>query len=367
MCVLGVTVRDFRSYHDADAPLGDRLTVISGPNGAGKTNLLEALYFGCTGRSCRTSNEREVVRFGAAAARVTVHAEDDLGSHELAVGFVPGEPKRMQVDGAAVERLLDVRNRPLVSVFLPDRLELIKGPPALRRAHLDQFVAALWPSRTATRRAFGQTLAQRNALILRIRAGLASSQSLASWDEQLATHGVALMLDREQAVEAVAGSFRQISETLGLDGDPELAYRPRSRATRPEELAAELAERIGGDLERGFTAHGPHRDDLSTVRETRDLRTYGSQGQQRLALLALLLAEREAIAERRPWPPLLLLDDVMSELDHDRREALVELLRAGGGQAVITTTDIEHVPVAADQDVARLWVHDGRLLHEALT
>ncbi len=367
MRVLGVTVRDFRSYHDADAPLGARLTVICGPNGAGKTNLLEALYFGCTGRSCRTSNEREVVRFGAAAARVVVRAEDDLGSHELAVGFVPGEPKRMQVDGAPVERLLGVRNRPLVSVFIPDRLELIKGPPALRRAHLDQFVAALWPSRTATRRAFAQTLAQRNALIPRIRSGLAPRQSLASWDAQLAAHGAALMRDREQAVEAVAGSFRRISEAIGLDGDPKLAYRPRSRARKPEELAAELAERLDSDLERGFTAHGPHRDDLTTVRETRDLRTYGSQGQQRLALLALLLAEREAIAERRLWPPLVLLDDVMSELDRHRREALVELLRAGGGQAVITTTDIEHVPGAADTDVTRLWVHDGRLLEEALT
>lgn len=366
MRVLSVTARDFRSYQDAEALLGDRLTVISGPNGAGKTNLLEALYFGCTGRSCRTGNEREVVRFGAMSARVLIRAEDDDGSHELAVGFVPGQPKRMRVDGALVERLLDVRDRPLVSVFLPDRLELIKGPPALRRAHLDQFVAALWPARAATRRRYAQTLAQRNALIVRIRSRVASRHSLASWDAQLADHGVPLMRDREQALALVAESFCEISDALGLDGDPGLAYRPRSRATEPRQLAAELAERVDRDLERGFTVHGPHRDDLAIVREARDLRTYGSQGQQRLALLALLLAERQTIAEQRPAPPLMLLDDVMSELDRTRRHALVELLRARGGQAVITTTDVEHVPGATDGEVVRLAVREGRVLQELL-
>jgi DNA replication and repair protein RecF len=130
--VVGLSVRDFRSYADAETGFGEGLTVITGPNGAGKTNLLEALYFGCTGRSCRTTNEREVVRFGQPAARVVVNAEGEDGGHELSVGFRPGEPKRMRVDGAAVERMLDVAQRPLVSVFLPDRLELINGPPALR-------------------------------------------------------------------------------------------------------------------------------------------------------------------------------------------------------------------------------------------
>src|SRR5436309_2829618 len=178
MIVTHLRLRDFRSYAAADLTLGERLTVVHGPNGAGKTNLLEGLYFGCTGRSCRTSNEREVVRFGASAARVALDARGEDGRHELSVGFAPGEPKRMRVDGANVDRLLDVDTRPLVSVFLPDRLELIKGPPALRRAHLDQFVAALWPSRVASRRNYSQALAQRNALIARIRAGRGSRDSL---------------------------------------------------------------------------------------------------------------------------------------------------------------------------------------------
>lgn len=364
MRVTGVSLRDFRGYHDAQASLGGGVTVVWGPNGAGKTNLLEAVYFGCTGRSCRTSNEREVVRFGAGASRVVVVAEGHDGMHELSVGFVPGEPKRMRVDGATVERLVDVSDRPLVSVFLPDRLELIKGAPTLRRAHLDQFVVALWPARSATRRAYARTLAQRNALIARIRSGSGSRASLMAWDRQLAEHGIALMADRAAAIDRVSESFSRVGSALGLDGEPRVQYRPRSRAADAEELAAELLERHDGDIVRGFTGHGPHRDDLATRRDGRELRTYGSQGQQRLALLALLLAEREAIAAARDAPPLMLLDDVMSELDRDRREALVELLRSGGGQSVITTTDLDHVPAAGEPDVTRIEVSAGRILRE---
>jgi DNA replication and repair protein RecF len=360
--VLGLTLRDFRCYHDAHMELGESLTVVTGPNGAGKTNLLEGLYFACTARSCRTSNEREVVRFGAGTARTVLTAQAEDGLHELSVGFSPGQPKVMRVDGAAVERLLDVQTRPLVSVFLPDRLELIKGAPALRRAHLDQFVAALWPSRSSTRRLYGQALAQRNALLARIRSGRGSRESLMSWDAQLARHGLALMGDRAAALEMIAEPFARLASALGLEGEPAVSYRPRSRATDPDQLAAELAERIDGDLERGFTGHGPHRDDLATEHDGRDLRAYGSQGQQRLALLGLLLAEREVITEHRPAPPVMLLDDVMSELDRDRRQALVELLRSSPGQSVITTTDLEHVPGADDTGVTHLAVARGRLL-----
>ncbi len=366
MRVVRVIVRDFRGYHNAKAEFGVGLTVITGPNGAGKTNLIEALYFGCTGRSCRTSNEREVVRFGERATRVVIAAQGEDGAHELTVGFSPGEPKRMRVDGAPVERLVEVSERPRLSVFMPDRLELIKGAPSLRRAHLDQFVAALWPARVATRRAYAQTLAQRNALISRLRTGSASRVALTSWDAQLARQGIALMEDRRAAVEAMSEGFRRCCAELGLDGEPRLAYRPRSRAVEVEQLHAELTERIDGDLERGFTSHGPHRDDVTSVREGRELRAYGSQGQQRLALLALLLAEREAIAARRHTPPVLLLDDVMSELDRDRRRALVELLRAAGGQSVITATDLDQVPGSADSRVTRLAVADGRVLGEAM-
>jgi DNA replication and repair protein RecF len=363
--VRRLRLRDFRSYQVADVALGERLTVVHGRNGAGKTNLLEALYFGCTGRSCRTTNERELVRFGAPATRVVVDVEDHSGPHELTVALAPGESKRLQADGAVVQRLVDVPTRPLVSVFLPDRLELVKGAPALRRAHVDALVAALWPTRAATRREYNHALAQRNALLLRIRAGHAAQVSLRAWDLELARHGVALRDDRADAVALLTGSYSVHAEALGLSGPAQLRYRPRSTASTAEELAGELADRVESDIRRGFSSHGPHRDELVLERDRRELRAYGSQGEQRLALLALLLAERDAIAQRRDHAPLMLLDDVMSELDHERRERLAAELATGAGQAVITTTDPGLVPIAAGISATQLAVAGGSVLSEA--
>src|SRR5215217_5133499 len=293
MRVTRLSLRNFRSYEAEEVRLGPGLTVVTGPNGAGKTNLLEAIYFACTGRSCRTANERECVRFGAQLTRLELRCEHDGQEHVLGVGFQPGEPKRLRVDGAAVERLTDVASRPLVSVFLPDRLELVTGAPALRRAHLDQVVAALRPARAATRRAYSAALGQRNALVAAIRSGRAGRGSMPIWDAELARHGIELMADRAQVVDELRPRFADHADGLGLTGEADAAYRPRSKATTAGELAAELAERLESDIERGFTGHGPHRDDLSLRRDGREMRAYGSRGQQRLGLLALLLAERE--------------------------------------------------------------------------
>src|SRR3954453_19931938 len=196
MVVTRARLRDFRSYAEAEVALGAGLTVVHGRNGAGKTNLLEAIYFGLTGRSCRTTNEREVVRFGQPAARVGVEVDAADGLHRLEVGLAPGSEKRMRVDGAPVERLAAVPVRPLAGVFLPDRLELVKGAPAGRRGHLDQLVAALWPARTDDRGAYSKALAQRNALVARVRGGAARPALLDTWDAELARHGVQLMRNR---------------------------------------------------------------------------------------------------------------------------------------------------------------------------
>jgi DNA replication and repair protein RecF len=358
---MRIQLRDFRNYEAAEVGLAGGLTVVAGPNGAGKTNLLEALYFGCTARSPRTSNERELVRRGGdGVARVVLDLEGEDGDHRIEVGFQPGEAKHLRVDGSPVDSLSTVESRPLVSVFLPERLELVKGAPAARRAHLDQVVAALWPNRAETRTAYSRALAQRNALVARIRAGEAGGGALDAWDAELAAHGIRLMSDRAEAVAGLRPLFADLAMRLGLPGTAELRYRPRSAATHADGLAAELGERRAADLERGFTAHGPHRDELQLLLEGASLRAYGSQGQQRAALLALLFAERTLLAERRARPPLMLLDDVMSELDAERRELLAGLLRADG-QAVITTTEPEHVPGTALADGGLVRVDDGAL------
>jgi DNA replication and repair protein RecF len=361
--VTRLELRDFRNYERAEVALAPGLTVICGPNGAGKTNLLEALYFGCTGRSCRTSNERELVRFGEKVTRVSVDVDAEDGSHRLDVGFEPGEAKRFRIDDAQVDRPASATVRPLVGVFMPDRLDLVKGAPALRRAHLDQVVAALWPSRAAARADYSRALAQRNALVARIRAGSARPELLDPWDSELARHGIAVMEARRSALSELQDPFAQLAGELGLPGAPTLEYRPRSRAADPAELRAELAERRDDDLARGFTGHGPHRDDIALTRDRRALRSYGSQGQQRVALLALLFAERAALAAVGR-APLMLLDDVMSELDSSRRERLVELVR-GGGQVVVSATEAEHVHGAREPDVELLFVADGAVALEA--
>lgn len=359
MRVTAVELRDFRNYERAAVELGPTLTIVAGPNGAGKTNLLEAVYFGCLGRSPRTTNERELIRSGAEVARVGVRtAEEDGTAHSLEVGFATGEPKSIRVDGSPVDNLSGSPSRPLASVFLPERLELVKGPPAPRRAHVDRFVAAVWPARAATRAGYSRALSQRNALLGRIRAGASSPATLDTWDAELARQGIELMADRREAAGLLAPRFAELGTLLGLPEAVSLEYRPRSAAGDAAGLAAELAERRDADTERGFTAHGPHRDDLRLVHGGRPLRQYGSQGQQRVALLALLFAERDVLRDVRGSTPLMLLDDVMSELDASRRALLAELLR-DGGQSLLTTTDIAHVPDAGAEDTRVIEVERG--------
>ena len=361
MQVRTLGLRSFRSYERATLDLGERVTVVTGENGAGKTNLLEALYFGCTGRSCRTSNERELVRFGAETARVTVAVGDAVsGIHDLAVGFTPGQPKRITVDGDPVERLSDHPARPLVSVFLPERLELVKGPPGSRRAHLDQVVAALSPSRAITRREFGRALAQRNALLMRIRDGRSSIAVLDAWDAELAGLAAQLAADRHEVAAQLADLLPGVGSDLGLPEELSVRMRGTPEGAAPDHILAGLVARRDSDIARGFTQGGPHRDDLVLDHGGRELRTYGSQGQQRAALLALLIAERELIAAQRGHTPLLLLDDVFSELDAGRRARLVERV-TGAGQAVITATEIEHLPESARGDAVHVHVEHGRL------
>src|SRR5204862_7270225 len=176
------------------------------------------------------SNEREIVRFDARVTRVGVDLREDEGAeHALSVGFAPGDAKRLQADGVNVERT-DVQSRPLICDFLPDRLELVKGPPALRRSHVDQVVAAMWPGRSATRRAYGQALAQRNALLARVRSGRASASSLPAWDAELARHGIVLRDDRAAAVDLIRARFAELAADLGLAGAGRRRYRPRSSA-----------------------------------------------------------------------------------------------------------------------------------------
>src|SRR3954452_10104772 len=237
MVVGGVESRGFRNLADGRTAIADGVVVVCGPNGAGKTNLLEALYFGLTGRSFRAGNDRDMIRFGEEGARVELDLTAN-GSRLLSAIDRSGE-RRHLIAGRPLGG--DPDERPLVSVFHPDRLQLVKGSPAHRRAHLDRLCGAIWPARADLRRRFGRTLAQRNALVQRIRAGRGGTESLPSWDERLAAEALPLMEARGEAVAALAVPFAEISAGLGL-ADAEVAYRPRASGGE-QELAVELARR----------------------------------------------------------------------------------------------------------------------------
>jgi DNA replication and repair protein RecF len=356
--VRGLDVRDFRNIRRAQLGLGQGLTVVCGPNGAGKTNILEALYFGCVGRSFRAGAERQVVGFGAELTRVCVDVEDDSGDgHRIEVGFRPGQRKVIRIDGAHVDDLAADERRPLVNVFTPSRLELVKGEPALRRAHLDRLVSALWPARASVRASFGSALAQRNALLGRIRANEVAASLIDPWDAELVRLGVQVAANRAEALELVGSHIDGAARALGLGDGVSLRYTSSWQGQGADSIASELSQRRGRDIARGFTGDGPHRDDVVICRGDVELRWFGSQGQQRLALLALLLAERQVIGSQRGNTPLILLDDAMSELDLERREYLAsEAARLG--QAVITATEAAQVP-AAGQTEAIVDVWDG--------
>jgi DNA replication and repair protein RecF len=348
--VREVECRGFRNLVEARTGIAGNVVVVHGPNGAGKTNLIEAVYFGLTGRSFRTGNDRDLIRYGEEGARVELDLAD--GGSLLAALDRSGE-RRHLLSGRPLAG--DPGERPLVSVFHPDRLQLVKGAPAHRRAHLDRLCGAIWPARADLRRRFGRTLAQRNALVARIRAGLGSLDSLPSWDERLAAEAAPLIKARAGAVDALAAPFADLAGKLGLPG-AEISYRPRA-AAGGDELAAELARRRDQDLGRAYTSYGPQLDEVEIRLADRPLRRFASQGQQRLALLALLFAERAVLLEAGCNAPLMLLDDVMSELDAGHRELLVSLLE-GEGQSVISATETAHVPSAS---ALRIEVSDGTL------
>jgi DNA replication and repair protein RecF len=350
--VTVLEAKPLRSLDDARLELGPGIVSLIGPNGAGKTNLMEALYFGLTGRSFRTSDRRELIPFGGSLARAGVAVRDDDGIERRFLASVDRvEGRRHLLDGSPADPATMARNRPPVAVFSPDRLTLVKGPPSERRAHLDQFAAARWPSRAELRKRFGQALAQRNALLSRIAAGRGDVAALDAWDTTLAEAAADLVSTRADAEAELAGPFSSAAEDLGL-GPAALEYVPRA-AGDAEEILRGLAQHRDQDLRMGRSSWGPHLDELRILLSGRPLRRYGSQGQQRTALLALLFSEREALLGARRVVPLLLLDDVMSELDPERRDRLVARLE-GDGQVLLSAADEESVPSRAMETAIRM-------------
>jgi len=252
-----------------------------------------------------------------------------------------GEGKRAKFNGAQLRAAEQLRSEIATLVFTPDRLAVVKGGPAVRRAYFDRTLGRLAPARAQLPTEYGAAVAQRNAALRRVAGGYSSRDALSPWTEQVALLGRQLVEARGDVLAALAPGFAERAGELGL---------PAARMTydgEPPSVAA-LEARLDRDLERGSTGLGPHLDDVVLTSAGRDLRSFGSQGEQRLTVLALLLAEAELIAERRGFPPLLLLDDVLSELDPNRRRVLAERVQ-GSGQTLVTATQSSSLPVPPAQ------------------
>jgi DNA replication and repair protein RecF len=314
---------------------------VTGANGAGKTNLLEAVHVATQGLSFRTRQDAQMIRRGAEEGASRVAGRRDTVPLEAEVRLSSHDAKRIRLNGTQLASAEELRARVHTLVFTPDRLAVVKGGPAARRAYFDRVLTRALPARGDLPIAYGAALGQRNAALRRVVTGLSDRDALEPWTEQVVQLAAQLVDARRTLLGLLAPTFTERAGELGLD-DARVLYEgePPSREA--------LDERLARDLERGSTGIGPHLDEIRIAAGERELRVYGSQGEQRLAVLSLLLAEGELLTDHARIPPLLLLDDALSELDGDRRRLLSARLGTTG-QTLVTATGAEALPLAPAQ------------------
>jgi DNA replication and repair protein RecF len=326
-------LHDFRNYESADLALPPGLTVVRGDNGEGKTSLLEGIGYLATLASFRGVPNEALVREGATQA--VVRGEGERQGRQLLIEAEIAARGRVTVNKQRLRRSSDLLDAIRVSVFAPDDLELVKGGPSARRRYLDDALVALAPKHDALRRDLDRILRQRTALLRQSGGRLTPdiATTLDVWDSKLVTAGEALADARAALVAnlepALAKAYADLSPTRGA------VTASYDAPWRSAGLAAALAEARGDELRRGVCLVGPHRDDLTLRINAMPARTHASQGEQRSMSLALRLAAHRLVADTLDDVPVLLLDDVFSELDPDRTENLLSHLPAG--QAVLTT------------------------------
>jgi DNA replication and repair protein RecF len=387
MHLTRLVLSDFRSYPSAELHPDPGLTIVAGPNGAGKTNLLEAIHVAVTGRSHRAGAEAELVRHGAPFARVRLDLADAGGGEPARVELVlPGEGaspeirKRLTVNGLP-RRSSSVAETMRSVLFRPEEMLLLVGSPAERRRFLDSILSQRDRRAARDLGELARVLAQRNALLRAIRREEATEDGLSFWDEQLAQVGarvtaarLGLVRDLDERIpdlhDAVAPPDERGERVLLSYADtlkeawPERPVAGEARIPDEGELLAAYRRRIASARQKevwnGVTLVGPQRDDLRVQLAGRDVGTHASRGQQRTIILAMKLAERDLLGADDAPSPIVLLDDVFSELDPTRSERALELL-LGRGQVLVTMADLGALPPARRHGVPTWQVGEGRL------
>ena len=334
MLIERLEMRNWRNANGVSVEFPPGLTLVTGQNAQGKTNLLEAVFFLATGRSHRTTHPEELARFGEERALLRGEIRRPSGSFLLTADFAAGRVTRLK-NGKAFRRGQDPLGDFSAILFAPEDLLVLKGAPAERRRILDLDLGQAAPTYRSVHARYAQVLRQRNALLRTYEHP--PQEMLATWDAAWAQAAVALTALRARLLADTAPRLhRRTGEIAGGRG-ADLVYEPSLKGQNVEDALAQLATRAQDELRRRTSLVGPHRDDLRIEIDGRDLRLYGSQGEQRTALVAFKLAAVELLSERPGGAPVLLLDDVLSELDQGRRRNL--LLAAMGAQTIVTTTE----------------------------
>jgi DNA replication and repair protein RecF len=360
----------FRSYAELDVSFPPGPQVIFGPNASGKTNLLEALVVLGLGRSHRTSSDGELIRWESDFARLEADVVSDAAATTTRLEVVlqasgPGSArKRVRVNGVG-RRAAALAETLRVVLFAPEEMLLVVGSPSLRRAAIDTLAAQRSPAYARSLSAYGRALQQRNSLLRQIRDGLANPDQLPYWSGIIVDEGGAIVAERQQLLAAVAAPLAAAhAEIAPGEGSLTIGYATNAPTeageTPADALRRRLAETSEKELWNGTTLVGPHRDDLVFALDDRPLAEFASRGQQRTAILALKLAELDVLRSVDGRSPLLLLDDVFSELDPERRAHLVR--RIGElPQAFVTTTSLDDLDPALVAASIAWRVAPGRL------
>lgn len=360
-------VTSFRNIARAAIEPSLRTTVVVGPNGQGKTNLLEAIYVLATLKPLRAARFAELVRFGESAALVRGAFANSSASREVAVTIRDGS-RSASVDGKAARSLEDYFGGLSVVAFTPDDLGAVKGGPDRRRRLIDRATFNRFPAYLSESRDYHRALRSRNRLL----RDQAAPAALDAFSEPLAKLGARLVTRRRTAVDELAPRFRRAYAAIAPgDGEPALTYAPAHLPEAPESegdlgraMLREMSRRVAHDVERGFTSVGPHVDDLGVQLGGKPARAYASQGQQRALVIGFKIAEIENLRQVLGRPPILLLDDVSSELDPERNAFLMNYLAESGAQIFLSTTDARLVATAAGRDALTVRVARGEFAPE---
>lgn len=339
MYIDSLQLNNYRNYGTLKLGFSPGLNVFTGANAQGKTNLLEAVYFCSIGRSMRTPRDKELIRWGDARARLVAVTAGRGGRNRVQIVIDKKENKRVAIGGAQVNRLGELMGVIMTVLFSPDEIAIIKEAPGDRRRFMDIALCQLSRPYFYLLTRYNKTLAQRNRLL----KGGAGGDTLDVWDAQLASAGAKLIKTRRGFIKRLSEHAEKSHEylTSGLESLT-LGYESIAGETEQEisdGFIAELKRTRESDVFHGFTHAGPQTDDFSVLVGDVDVRKFGSQGQQRTAALSLKLAQLELFYEETGEYPVLLLDDVFSELDPERQKKLVE--RLSGHQTIITCTHVE--------------------------